>query len=194
MQVSPVSIRQWNYIRASAAGIAVLAVAISLIVAPNIHGVLGAGLAVIMAAIAAIDARYFIIPDQLNSAAIALGLISARFGTDSGMTEVAWAITRGVTLAFVFFGLRLAYRTLRKKDGVGLGDVKLAGVAGVWLCWQTASVAIEIAALSALFVYVMYCYLSNQALRTSAHQPFGLFFAPAIWLGWLLDTLMSNPF
>jgi leader peptidase (prepilin peptidase)/N-methyltransferase len=194
MQAGPMSIRQWNYIRASAAGIAVLAVSVSLIVAPDIHGVLGAGLAVVMAAIAAIDARYFIIPDELNIAATALGLISACFGTDGGMVEVAGAITRGVTLALAFFGLRLGYRTLRKKDGLGLGDVKLAGAAGIWLGWQTVSMAIEFAALTALIIYVMYSYLSNQALRTSAHQPFGLFFAPAIWLGWLLDTLMSSPF
>jgi leader peptidase (prepilin peptidase)/N-methyltransferase len=40
----------------------------------------------------------------------------------------------------------------------------------------------------------MHCYLSNHALRTNAHLPFGLFFAPAIWLGWLLDTLISASF
>src|SRR6185437_3023179 len=179
MHVNPVSMRQWNYIRTSAAGVAMLTLIVSLVVAPDLHGVFGAGLAVIMTAIAAIDARYFIIPDQLSIAAVALGLIAARFETDGSTIEAAWALARGITLALAFFGLRHAYRALRKKDGVGLGDVKLAGVAGVWLGWQTASIAIEIAAVSALIIYVMYCYISDRTLRTNAHLPFGLFFAPA---------------
>ena len=47
------------------------------------------------------------------------------------------------------------YRRIRGRDGIGLGDVKLAGVAGVWLDWWVLPVAIEIAALAALAVYAM---------------------------------------
>ena len=55
-------------------------------------------------------------------------------------------------MAAAFFGLWALYRRLRGREGIGLGDVKLAGVAGVWLDWPTIPVAVEIAALAALAV------------------------------------------
>src|SRR3974390_1485860 len=42
-------------------------VAASLILLPDMRGVAGAGLALLMVAIAAIDARRFIIPDELSA-------------------------------------------------------------------------------------------------------------------------------
>src|SRR5262249_26819062 len=49
----------------------------SLISAPGLTGFLGAGLGVIMLAIAVIDARRFIIPNALPAAAFGLGLLHA---------------------------------------------------------------------------------------------------------------------
>ena len=48
---------------------------------------------------------------------------------------VGIALLRGAVLALLFLGLRALYRRLRGRDGIGLGDVKLAGVAGAWLDW-----------------------------------------------------------
>ena len=50
---------------------------VSLIVAPGLPGVLAAGLALIAVAIAVIDARYFIIPNELSAAGLALALVYA---------------------------------------------------------------------------------------------------------------------
>src|SRR5258708_27979920 len=53
------------------------AVAASVAAAPGVAGWLGAGLALLMLAIAAVDARRFIIPAPLNAAGLALGLLHA---------------------------------------------------------------------------------------------------------------------
>ena len=45
----------------------------SLVLVPNAQGVVGGGLAVLMIVIAVVDARRFIIPDELTVAALALG-------------------------------------------------------------------------------------------------------------------------
>jgi leader peptidase (prepilin peptidase) / N-methyltransferase len=58
-----------------AAGLA--CVVASLSVSPDANGMLGATLAALMLAIAAVDARKFIIPDPLVLAALALGLLRA---------------------------------------------------------------------------------------------------------------------
>jgi len=36
-------------------------------------------------------------------------------------------------------------------------------------------------------------YWLGARLRPTTRLPFGLFFAPAIWLGWLIETLMLVP-
>jgi leader peptidase (prepilin peptidase) / N-methyltransferase len=81
------------------------------------------------------------------------------------------------------------YSRIRGREGIGLGDVKLAGVAGVWLDWSIAPVAIEIAALAALAAYTTRLLYKGRSVRPTNRLPFGLFFAPAIWICWLLQSM-----
>ncbi len=166
-------------------------VAASVLLLPDARGVAGGGLALLMIAIAAVDARRFIIPDELTIAALALGLVhAALLDTDAIMPSLATAALRGAVLALAFWGLRIAYGRLRGREGIGLGDVKLAGVAGVWLDWATMPVAVEIAALAALAVYAVKRFRGGRSVRRTIRLPFGLFFAPAIWIGWLLESIL----
>jgi len=175
--------------------LAVCAVAASVWAAPGLPGYLGAALALIMLAIAVIDARLFVIPDELTAAGFILGLINAAVSDPQAMTESAGlAVLRGAVLAALFFGLRAGYRRLRGRDGIGLGDVKLAGVAGAWLSLLAIPIAVEIAALAALAVYGVRHYTAGRAFDPALKFPFGLFFAPAIWIGWLLDATLLAPF
>jgi len=161
----------------------------SLVLLPNVYGVIGGGLAILMIAIAVIDARRFIIPDELTAAALALGFLHAVIQeSDVILQALATAALRGAVVALAFFGLRVLYRRVRGREGIGLGDVKLAGVAGVWLDWGTIPIAIEIAALAALAVYATRLLYRGGSVRPMTKLPFGLFLAPAIWLSWLLDA------
>ena len=68
--------------------------------------------------------------------------------------------------------------------------MKLAGVAGAWLGWLSAPIAIEIAALAAIAVFAVRHFAAGQTARRAAMKfPFGLFLAPSIWLGWLIEGL-----
>lgn len=161
---------------------------------PGLAGAMGAGLGLIMLTIAVIDARHFIIPDWLNAAGLALGLAQAVIlNGQAGWTALADASLRAAVLAALFLILRDGYAWLRGRDGIGLGDVKLAAVAGAWLDWVVMPIAIEIAALSALGAFAIHHVLRRRAMRANARLPFGLFFAPAIWIGWFLQmTLLQN--
>lgn len=163
----------------------------SLVAAPGLQGVLGATLALVMLAIAAIDSRRFTIPDELNLLAFALGAVHAALGPDASLEDVTIAGLRGLALALSFWILREIYRRLRGREGLGLGDVKLAAVAGVWLEGPMIPVAIEIAALAALAAYGLRSAWYRRPLRAAARLPFGLFLAPAIWLAWLIQRLLS---
>ncbi len=172
---------------------AVATAAASMIVVPGALGVAGAGLACLMVGIAAVDARRFIIPDELSAAALALGLVHAAIGHPDAIGEaVAVAMLRGGVMALAFFGLWAAYRRLRGRDGIGLGDVKLAGVAGAWLDWPSIPIAVEIAALAALAVCLVRWLALGRTISATTRLPFGLFLAPAIWIAWLGETMLPQ--
>jgi leader peptidase (prepilin peptidase) / N-methyltransferase len=165
--------------------------AASLFLLPDIRGVVGGCLALIMVAIALADARDFIIPDGLTIAALMLGVVKAVLVPSRPVAEeVAVAVLRGALLALAFLALRIGYRQLRSRDGIGLGDVKLAGVCGVWLEWPTIPLAVEIAALSALSAYALRQLALRRPMRTTAILPFGVFLAPAIWIAWLIEATL----
>jgi leader peptidase (prepilin peptidase)/N-methyltransferase len=163
-------------------------IVVSILAAPWVPGLLGGALAIVMLAIAAIDARYFIIPDELVLVGLALGLINAAVAPQQAEPDFWLAVLRALVLTALFFAFRETYRRVRGREGIGLGDVKLAAVAGLWLSWMGAAIAIDIAALAALAA-VLVSVLRGRTVTRTTRVPFGLFFAPAIWLAWLIDAV-----
>jgi leader peptidase (prepilin peptidase)/N-methyltransferase len=172
-------------------GAALCAVAASVLIVPEPSGLLGGGLALVMMAIAAIDARYFLIPNELVLAGLALGLLQAALLPGPALANIATSVPRAGVLAALFLMFRVGYRFIRGREGLGLGDVKLAAVGGLWLGWTSAAIAIEIAALSAL-TYVLIGMLCGRSFTRTTRLPFGLFFAPAIWVAWLLAEITAR--
>ena len=169
--------------------LAIIGAVLSIAVAPDLRGVLGTLLAWVMLAIALTDATLGIIPDEWNAAGLTLAVLNAVLQNPDTMVEaMAAAVLRGGVLALLFLGSRIAYRGLRGREGIGLGDVKLAVVAGAWLGWLTIPIAVELAALAGLATYLVRRYWLGRPLQLHSRLPFGLFFAPAIWLGWLLES------
>jgi leader peptidase (prepilin peptidase) / N-methyltransferase len=109
------------------------------------------------------------------------------------LLALAVAIARGTVLALLFLTIRHVYVRVRGRQGLGLGDIKLAGVAGVWLDWSTMPLAIEIAALAALAMYASRQFVLGRPISATGRLPFGLFFAPAIWICWFLETILLAP-
>jgi leader peptidase (prepilin peptidase)/N-methyltransferase len=152
----------------------------------------GAVFGLIMMSIAAVDACQFIIPDYLTFAALALGGLHVVTATPGDFeAPLVDATLRGAATAGLFLMMQTAYRWWRRREGMGLGDVKLAAVAGVWLDWTTIPVAIELAAGAGLAFYFFGGAMARRPMRLTSKLPFGLFFAPAIWLSWLLQSLLE---
>lgn len=164
---------------------------ISLIISPNVVGILGAALAIVAIAIADIDRRRFVIPNWLNGVGVVVGVLYAIAREPEPLVRsVMDATTRGIVAALALLLLRYVYGRLRGREGIGLGDVKLAGVGGVWLNWFMIPFAIQFAALAALAWYGAKQTLSKRRIAKTDRVPFGLFFAPAIWVCWLLQTIL----
>jgi leader peptidase (prepilin peptidase)/N-methyltransferase len=164
----------------------------SLAVSPNVRGALGGALGLLALAIARTDGRRFVIPDAFSGAALALGVVNALFSEEGEISGAVAAMASATFAAGVFFIIRIAYRWIRGREGLGLGDVKLAAVAGAWLSLPMLPLAVEIAATSGLAAYLWRQRKHRRILRAASRIPFGAFFAPAIWLGWLLETRLAN--
>lgn len=165
----------------------------SFAVAPGAVGVLGAALFALTLAVAIVDWRELIIPDWMNAAIFALGLAQAATWAEDGARGAALtqALAHGMALGGVLLLVKLIYARARGREGLGLGDVKLAGAGGVWLGWSSLPVAIEIAALSALAVFLVAPRLAGRPAQWNERLPFGSFLAPAIWTTWLIQTLFA---
>jgi leader peptidase (prepilin peptidase)/N-methyltransferase len=188
---APTAMKQIRLADATVGLTGLVAAAASIWAVSGTSGFLGAGLALLMLAIAVVDYRYFIIPNELTAAALALAVINAVLAeSPSIVASVATAALRGAITMLFFLGVRWLYGWLRQREGLGLGDVKLAFVAGAWLDWLMIPVAIEIAALAALVAYGAWQAFSRRPIHATSRLPFGLFFAPAIWLSWLLGAVL----
>lgn len=174
-------------------GISLLAAAAlaSLLLGSGWNGPLGAGLAAVMILIALSDRQSFIIPNVLVALAAALGLLGTVLIPGFEIMDLAIALGRGLIAALAFAAVRFGYRRYRGFDGMGLGDVKLAIVAGIWLDWLALAGAIELAALAAL-ASIGVRVARGVPFTRGTPIPFGMYFAPAIWICWLVQTRLLD--
>jgi leader peptidase (prepilin peptidase)/N-methyltransferase len=173
--------------------IGALAVGLSFAASPDWRGAFGAALAMLMLAIAVSDLRHFIIPNALSGTAFVLGVIFAGLFDDPPLVEaIVTCLLHAAAAALPLLALMLLYEWWRGRPGLGLGDVKLAAVAGAWLDWFTIVAVIEVAALAALTAYGVWRYVLRRPIAATTPLPFGLFLAPAVWAGWLAETALAR--
>ncbi|WP_375462394.1 prepilin peptidase [uncultured Methylobacterium sp.] len=141
------------------------------------------------------DLTDFTIPDAATLALGLLGLTSRisegavlaePMGTVLGLALLDAALCGGVLLA-----LRELYYRTRGRDGVGLGDVKLAAVGGLLLGTNGLSWAILGASLAGLAA-VLAARAWPGALRwfpVTDRIAFGAVLAPSLWATWLLGQI-----
>jgi leader peptidase (prepilin peptidase)/N-methyltransferase len=111
---------------------------------------LALGLALV--ALALIDLEYMILPDSLTLGGAAVGLASAGFrGVGYGDALI------GASIGFVMIWLPfdVLYSKLRGQPGMGLGDAKLALLAGAWFGWPGAVFALFAGAIQATLVAIV---------------------------------------
>jgi leader peptidase (prepilin peptidase)/N-methyltransferase len=169
-------------------GAVVLAVGLTLL--SPAEAISTALLAFLMAVITLTDLRHYIIPDVISLPAIPLGVIAnvATFHASSwpdGLWESCWGAAIG---GGVFFLLREGYYRWRKVEGLGLGDVKLAAVAGAWLGPFPLPSVFLFASLAAIIVVLVRGVARGGVLSLNPQQrlPFGSFIAPFILIFWLI--------
>ena len=129
-------------------------------------------LGMILLTAAAIDVQYMIIPDTLNITGLLFAIIISLWKGFDG-------IIRGITGAFVgvvlLIGLFYLGKLLFKREGVGFGDVKLAGVIGFFVgpfwCFISLILAVVAGGLMGILLLV------SGRKKIGMYIPFGPFIA-----------------
>lgn len=149
-----------------------------------------------MAAIAQEDRHRFRVPDSWNLFAALAGFVAIWLASRSGgfdaRPSLALAALQMALCGGALFLLREVFFRLRGVDGLGLGDVKLAATAGIWLGWELFAVAVLLASGSAL-VFVALRKLRDGSWERERKIPLAFHLAPAIWVCWFLSRLLSSP-
>jgi leader peptidase (prepilin peptidase)/N-methyltransferase len=86
-------------------------------------------LAVALLIMIVVDFEHYIIPDEIHYFLLPLGVVY-HVAMDTPLDESFYGLLTGLCFGLV---LHYGYRWLRKKDGLGFGDVKFFAVAGLWL-------------------------------------------------------------
>jgi len=95
----------------------------------TVQSMLLAALWVVLMIMIVVDLEHYIIPDQLQYTLLVLGLVYQRLqGTSYEEMLKGLLLAGGIGLA-----LHYGYRYLRRKEGLGFGDVKFFAIAGIWL-------------------------------------------------------------
>jgi leader peptidase (prepilin peptidase)/N-methyltransferase len=139
-----------------------------------------------MLAIAVSDFQRFIVPDILSLPAIPAGLIASGWlaAGEPGPSIVLEHLGAAVIGAASLYGVRELYRRARGREGLGLGDVKLAAVAGSWTGFQGLSPTLLLACVLAIAYVAARQSLRPHEVSGATAIPFGTFLAPSIWVIW----------
>lgn len=147
-------------------------------------------LCLLCGALALIDIRRGIIPNGLNLVIAGLGLLKAAIG--GGAMAGIEAGCEGAAIGVIFWLLRRLYFTLRKTQGLGLGDVKFLAAAGPWIGIAGLPALLLIATLTALAAAGR-LQLAGRDMTRQTSLPFGPFLAVGLLLTMILQRFAGVP-
>jgi leader peptidase (prepilin peptidase) / N-methyltransferase len=149
-------------------------------------------LGVLMVAGADIDARTYLLPNVITGAAAICGVFAALLlDGPSPWLAIGDAVLRAVSVAGLLALLRWSYGCIRHREGLGLGDVKLAAAIGAWLPLEVVPLCFFLATSGAL-VAILWARLRGDRIDGTMKIPFGAFLCPALWLTFFANNLPAR--
>lgn len=166
--------------------LSVSVIVLSFVLFTGIQSILSSLLGCAMLAIALSDARSFIVPDRISLPMIPLGLLAASLTTTTIDPNVAvlYHSAAALVAGIAFYTLSRGFLLIRGHEGLGLGDAKLAAVAGAWVGAEGVTIVVLLASLGAIAFVLFLSLFQGRAVDRRTMIPFGAFLAPAIWVVW----------
>ena len=133
-----------------------------------------------------IDLKHFIIPNELTFPLMAIGFLKS---FDPNLNKYLFpnyinSLIGGVAGYLIIWFIIFAYKKLRNKEGMGLGDAKLLSAIGFWFGWISIPFILFFSSFVALGFAIP--SLMNKSKTMSSQIPFG----PYLVLGCILYLLL----
>ena len=124
-----------------------------------------------------IDYRHKILPDRITFPGITLALIYAFFRRDLPILQALLGSAVGAGFLLLIYG---GYYLVRKKEGLGLGDVTMMIMVGAYLGWVKTLLTLILASFVGAFVGLAIIAVKKKDLQYML--PFGTFLSPAAYI------------
>jgi leader peptidase (prepilin peptidase)/N-methyltransferase len=124
-----------------------------------------------------IDFNHQILPDEITLPGLALALVYSGFRPDLDLRQALVGAIVGAGFLLVIYAL---YWLLRKKEGLGMGDVTMMLLVGAYLGWMRAFLTLLLASFAGALVGIFLLSFRKKNLQFSL--PFGTFLAPAAFV------------
>ncbi len=128
-------------------------------------------------------------PTRSRFPILVLALVYSLFRTDLPLRQaLVGAVVGSGFLLFVYGG----YFLLRKKEGMGMGDVTMMLMIGAYLGWVQAFFTLILASFVGALVGVFFVLFKKKDLQYSL--PFGTFLAPAAYVSLVWGHRIVNAY
>jgi leader peptidase (prepilin peptidase)/N-methyltransferase len=136
-----------------------------------------------------IDYYHQVLPDEITLPVLILALVYSLFRPDLTLRQaLIGAVVGSGFLLFVYGG----YFLLRKKEGMGMGDVTMMLMIGAYLGWVQTFFTLILASFVGALVGVFFVLFKKKDLQYSL--PFGTFLAPAAYISLVWGHRIVNTY
>jgi leader peptidase (prepilin peptidase)/N-methyltransferase len=137
-------------------------------------------------ALFAFDITAFVLPNFLTYSLLVSGvLIALNSGADAVLESAAGGIAGALCLLLV----KYSYRFLAKRDGLGMGDIKLFAAAGAWVGPAGLPQTLLIGSLLGLIYAAAHLRKPGRSMALEK-VPFGAGLCIAIWITWVFGPVL----
>ncbi len=177
-----------SFLNASCGGCSLLAVSVA-----SQHGQTGIQIslwavwAVALVVLAFVDARTKLLPDVLTLPLLWLGMVIQLF-PETRTFGLELSVIGAVAGYLPLWLLAQAYRLIRGRDGLGMGDLKLLAAMGAWSGPLVLPQVLLLAALLAIAVFVIERLMHRSTGGFHEERPFG----PAIVTAYFIVLLFTR--
>lgn len=146
----------------------------------------------VLLVLSVIDLELYILPNKITyptivASAVAIPILSF-VAADDPVGSILVAYACGIAFAGALLLTTLGYALVARKDGMGMGDVKLAVILGMWLGWiHPVLPLMALIASSAIGLVIGLGFLLKRG--RSDYFPFG----PSLAIGTILVILLAAP-
>ncbi len=136
-----------------------------------------------------IDFYHQLLPDEITLPCLALALLYSFFRQDLSFIQALIGAGAGAGILLFIYG---AYYWLRKREGLGLGDVTMMLMIGAYLGWRLTFFTLILASFIGALIGISLILFKKKNLQFAI--PFGTFLAPAAFVALLWGEKIINAY